>query len=711
MNIKSAEERLKEYQPLWENWVVDSIIHNGVNSRVYKIKRNRDGEDEFSVMKVVTITLESDMLVSKSEGIKYLDDRCAKAKAEIRNMIKLQRSSYIVSYYDDAVKVIYDDNGEKAGYDLLIRMEYLECFGTKIRNSDQKITTGDIINLAYDIGYALRDVHKCNMIHRDIKPDNIFVDEYGYYKLGDFGVTKTINATGYTSTRTGTEPYAAPEVWRSENNSENAYAFKADIYSFGLVLYQLINNNLLPFMADFTHNEVERSVLLRMKGEKIPLPSGGNPELKRIVCRMCEFNPDDRYRNMNEFLKDLEKAGKRTEDTGDDFNELSGSIEQDLIDTLDANEGFEYNDVEETPAPAGQMPGVAPAYPIPEVANKAPSVSDLTASDSESEVVNEETCEESEPQAEETVEESEPQAEETVEESESQAEETVEESEPQAEEIIEKTEIPEAVVVTESDLQTENTAEEIKPSEVIEKSETEAIVPVDVETSVPVVAENNKSVVPEVSAVDDEFHTIPPAYNKNIISDEWHTHIQQVPPVQKEKTVDTTEVKAHSKRTFNIPADQTFKNKDYRTVMVRNGELNIPNGYRTVDFFTVYGIERSLIQHITIPESVTQISEGAFRDMKNLKSVDINGNVMTIQKELFSGCSSLESIVIPESVKRIGDFVFEGCSALKTIEIRGNVSGIGKNAFTGCNPVVRCFENSFVHSYCIKYNIATEYIN
>lgn len=652
MNIKSAEERLKEYQPLWENWVVDSIIHNGVNSRVYKIKRNRDGEDEFSVMKVVTITLESDMLVSKSEGIKYLDDRCAKAKAEIRNMIKLQRSSYIVSYYDDAVKVIYDDNGEKAGYDLLIRMEYLECFGTKIRNSDQKITTGDIINLAYDIGYALRDVHKCNMIHRDIKPDNIFVDEYGYYKLGDFGVTKTINATGYTSTRTGTEPYAAPEVWRSENNSENAYAFKADIYSFGLVLYQLINNNLLPFMADFTHNEVERSVLLRMKGEKIPLPSGGNPELKRIVCRMCEFNPDDRYRNMNEFLKDLEKAGKRTEDTGDDFNELGGSIEQDLIPTLDANEGFEYNDVEEIPAPTGQMPGVAPAYPIPEVANKAPSVSDLTASDSESEVVNEETCEESEPQA-----------------------------------------------------------EEIKSAEVIEKSETEAIVPVDVETSAPVVAENNKSVVPEVSAVDDEFHTIPPAYNKNIISDEWHTHIQQVPPVQKEKTADTTEVKAYSKRTFNIPADRTFKNKDYRTVMVRNGELNIPNGYRTVDFFTVYGIERSLIQHITIPESVTQISEGAFKDMKNLKSVDINGNVMTIQKELFSGCSSLESIVIPESVKRIGDFVFEGCSALKTIEIRGNVSGIGKNAFTGCNPVVRCFENSFVHSYCIKYNIATEYIN
>lgn len=705
MNIKSAEERLKEYQPLWENWVVDSIIHNGVNSKVYKIKRNRDGEDEFSVMKVVTITLESDMLVSKSEGMKYLDDRCAKAKAEIRNMIKLQRSSYIVSYYDDAVKVIYDDNGEKAGYDLLIRMEYLECFGTRIRNSDQKITTGDIINLAYDIGYALRDVHKCNMIHRDIKPDNIFVDEYGYYKLGDFGVTKTINATGYTSTRTGTEPYAAPEVWRSENNSENAYAFKADIYSFGLVLYQLINNNLLPFMADFTHNEVERSVLLRMRGEKIPLPSGGNPELKRIVCRMCEFNPDDRYRSMNEFLKDLEKAGKRTEDTGDDFNELGGSIEQDLIPTLDANEGFEYNDVEEIPAPAGQMPGVAPAYPIPEVANEAPSVSDITASDPESEVVNEETCEKSA----EIVEESEPQTEENVVETKPQAEEIVEESELQTEEVIEKTESQEAVVVTEFDLQTENTAEEIKSAEVIEKTETEIIVPVVAETSVSEVAENNKAVVPEVSAVDDEFHTIPPAYNKNITSDEWHTY--QESHVHKEKTVDTAEVKIENQRIFNIPDDRTFRNKDYRTVMVRNGELNIPNGYRAVDFFTIYGIERSLIQHINIPESVTQISEGAFRDMKNLKSVDIKGNVMMIKSQLFSGCSSLESIVIPESVKRIEDFAFEGCSALKTIEIRGNVSGLGKHAFTGCNPVVRCFENSFVHSYCIKYNIATEYIN
>ncbi|MBQ9981828.1 MAG: leucine-rich repeat protein [Oscillospiraceae bacterium] len=711
MNIKSADERLKEYQPLWENWVIDSTIHNGVNSRVYKIKRNRDGEDEFSVMKVVTITLESDMLMSKSDGMKYLDDRCARAKAEIRSMIKLQRSPYIVSYFDDTVKTIYDENGEKAGYDLLIRMEYLECFGAKIRESEHSMTTGDIINLAYDIGYALRDIHKCNMIHRDIKPDNIFIDEYGYYKLGDFGVTKTVNATGYTSTRTGTEPYAAPEVWVNDERLRGAYAFKADIYSFGIVLYQLINGNLLPFMTDFTHNELERSVSLRMRGEKVPPPTGGNPELRRIVCRMCEYSPDNRYRDMNEFLKDLEKAGERSEYGDADINEYNGSISQDLIPTLDANEGFEYDDiVEEIPAPDGMMPGVAPARPLPESSTEK-SVGTV-AEESESAKVPEESAE-------------------TVTEENESAEVPEESAETVAEEN-EVAEVPEELV--------EAVAEESESVEVPEES-VETVAEESESVEVPKVTEvlknvtagdtvfgntavvnqneittgNNVSISPSTSQnvlmSNDEFQTISPDYSKNAVHDEWNTHMPQLKPeiVTQEKAEKPIKRQTEN-RVLVIPDDKTFKNRDYRVVKVRNGVLNIPHGYSKVDFFTIYNIERVLIRHIIVPETVTQIDEGAFRELRNLESIDFNANIMIVKRQLFSGCTSLKSIVIPASVKRIEDFAFEECKSLKYIEICGNISGLGKSAFTGFYGVVKCVENSFVHNYCQKYNIKTEFI-
>ena len=341
LNISSVEERLNGYQPMWENWYIDSQIYNGVNSRVYRIKRNRDGINEYAAMKVVTVTLDDDkMFISQSDGMKYLNDRCRQAKVEINNMIKLQRSPYIVSYYGDAVKEILNQDGAKCGYDMMIRMEYLTCFGTKIRNSDKGITEQDVINLAFDIGNALKAVHKCNMIHRDIKPDNIFVDEEGNYKLGDLGVTKNLNATGYASTKTGTEPYAAPEVWRTDKYTENSYTYKADIYSFGIVLYQLLNNNYLPFMNDFTHNEIEKSIALRMRGETVPVPVNGGEGLKKIICKMCEYDPDNRYNDISTFLNELSTVEDRVYNDSSDITMTldNGVICDDMMATLNAND-------------------------------------------------------------------------------------------------------------------------------------------------------------------------------------------------------------------------------------------------------------------------------------------------------------------------------------------------------------------------------------
>ena len=620
MSIKSIEERLAGYQPLWENWFLDSLIYNGANSRVYKIKRSRDGEDEYAAMKAVTITLDNDLFISGDDSIKYLDDRCKSAKSEIKNMIKLQRSPYIVSYYDDVTKEIIDDTGVKCGYDILIRMEYLECFGSRIRKKDISVATQDVINLAYDIGNALLDVHKNKMIHRDIKPDNIFIDEFGYYKLGDLGVTKNINASGYASTRTGTEPYAAPEVWRSESYTQAAYTYKADIYSFGLVLYQLMNNNYLPFMSDFTHNELEKSISMRMRGEKISPPSNGSEQFKQIICRMCQFNPDERFSDISEFLDSLSSVGKRSESIDhSDCLDLNPGLPEDQIPTLDANEGCAfYKQINEDPAEV-------------DIGTYMPVVG------ADTEYVNEY--------------------------------------------LPPKT--SDSVLSEQTDEQDKNKSVESQP--VSESSEKKS----DNEISEFETYQGHSSTECDFSE-DTVFHTFPAQC----------------------AAVNQVNAASGKEKKIILSGDGVFRKEDYHRVKVKNGLLAIPQGYFSVAPFTLYKIERDLITQIDIPGSVTSFQNNAFSGLTELRTINISGDVMIIRSNLFSGCVSLETVILPMSARKIEDYAFEGCTSLKSVDARGYITGIGKNAFSGCNNVIiKCKENSFMHKYCIKYNIRTEFVD
>ena len=90
---------------------------------------------------------------------------------------------------------------------------------------------------------ALELCEKRGIIHRDIKPDNIFINDNGDYKLGDFGVARQLEKSSTFMSRRGNQAYMAPEVYKGE-----WYGEKADIYSLGLVLYRLLNNSRIPFM-------------------------------------------------------------------------------------------------------------------------------------------------------------------------------------------------------------------------------------------------------------------------------------------------------------------------------------------------------------------------------------------------------------------------------------------------------------------------------
>ena len=176
--------------------------------------------------------------------------------------------------------------------------------------SQNTITEEDIINLGLDLSEALEYCEKLNIIHRDIKPENIFISKFGEYKLGDFGIARKLENTSSIMSKKGTYIYMPPEVYKGEE-----YDKTVDIYSLGLVMYKLGNENRTPFLPKapnpITYRDKEKALMMRMQGEKIPKPDNMSEELYKIIEKMIAYNPEDRYQNAKELKEDLEKLKEK----------------------------------------------------------------------------------------------------------------------------------------------------------------------------------------------------------------------------------------------------------------------------------------------------------------------------------------------------------------------------------------------------------------
>lgn len=158
----------------------------------------------------------------------------------------------------------------------------------------------EVIKVAYDIGSALALAHKKNILHRDVKLENIFYDsKKKIYKLGDFGIARTTD-DGMASTVTFTKGYGAPEVVSS---IEEKYDNTADIYSLGILLFVLLNRLKFPESNSYVVN----AKVQYTKGYTLPEPETGSDKLTGIVNKMCRYDPDERYQSMDDVLNDLEK--------------------------------------------------------------------------------------------------------------------------------------------------------------------------------------------------------------------------------------------------------------------------------------------------------------------------------------------------------------------------------------------------------------------
>ena len=296
-------------------WTIKQKIGEGSFGQVFEIQRDDFGQTYRAALKVITVpqseaelrgTLEEGMTMAEAE--QYFYSVVEDIVREFSLMARLKGTANIVSYEDHTVL----RHPDGIGWDILIRMELLTPLLTHAYA--HQFSRRDIIQLGIDICKALELCQKYNIIHRDIKPENIFVSENRDFKLGDFGIARTIEKTMSGLSKKGTYNYMAPEVYRGGD-----YGFGVDLYSLGIVLYRLLNKNRVPFLPSppepITYSGREQALAKRMGGEPIPKPFYGEGRLGEIVCKATAFHPKDRYSSPMELRQELEAILYEKEDS------------------------------------------------------------------------------------------------------------------------------------------------------------------------------------------------------------------------------------------------------------------------------------------------------------------------------------------------------------------------------------------------------------
>lgn len=241
----------------------------------------------------------------------FVDDKdfVGKFKRESHSAAKLTHPN-IVNVFDVGDEVV---DGKQIYY---IVMEYID--GKTLKEVIQEaghLSVNKSLYYLKEMADAIAVAHKNNIVHRDIKPQNIMVTNEDTIKVTDFGIAKAANNATVTAGNDilGSVYYFSPEQARGKSTDE-----RSDIYSLGIVFFEMLTGKV-PFDAD---NPI--SIALKQVQESMPRPSSINPsipaELDRIILKMTEKEPAKRYSSIKELMSDvnssdLKKRGLASEDS------------------------------------------------------------------------------------------------------------------------------------------------------------------------------------------------------------------------------------------------------------------------------------------------------------------------------------------------------------------------------------------------------------
>jgi serine/threonine protein kinase len=238
-----------------------------------------------------------DRLLERTVALKILHEQYTRDADYVE---RFRREARAVAQLTHPNIVTVIDRGEQDGRQFIV-FEYVEGQNLKELSAQGPLDPREAIRLALQVAHALSFAHERGLVHRDVKPQNVLLNDDGQAKVTDFGIARSLDVHGVTQTGTvlGTSDYIAPEQARGQKVDP-----KTDIYSLGAVLYELLTGEV-PFSGD---NFV--AVAMRHVSEPAPSVLDHRPDcplrLDLAIQRAMAKDPADRFGSMNEFCAELE---------------------------------------------------------------------------------------------------------------------------------------------------------------------------------------------------------------------------------------------------------------------------------------------------------------------------------------------------------------------------------------------------------------------
>ena len=242
-----------------------------------------------------------DIQLQRLVALKFLPPHIADSSEEKARFIHEAQSASALNHTN--VTTIYGIEESPEG--LFIAMEFVEGRTLKQIIEKETLSIKNVLDVGIQICEGLTAAHKKEIVHRDIKSDNIMVTKEGQVKIMDFGLAKLKGATKITQTGStlGTAAYMSPEQASGEEIDS-----RSDIFSFGVVLYEMITGHL-PFRGE--HQAAILYSVINETPEPLTRYKANVPDgLQRIVVKVLEKDRGERYQHIDDLLADLRRERK-----------------------------------------------------------------------------------------------------------------------------------------------------------------------------------------------------------------------------------------------------------------------------------------------------------------------------------------------------------------------------------------------------------------